>query len=221
MKQTDNPGIIEIRKKNRILLTKNLTPGKTVYTEDLIKEGDEEYRTWDPMKSKLAAALLKGLKSSYIKEGDFILYLGASTGTTSSHVSDIVGKEGFVFAMDFAPRVVRNLVFVCKDRSNMAPLLADANRPESYLKFASPVDIVYQDIAQRSQLAIFLKNIEMYLKIGGYGLLALKARSIDVTKKPRFIFDQVRKELSEKYQIIDEVLLEPFEKDHCMFVIRK
>jgi fibrillarin-like pre-rRNA processing protein len=221
MKQTDNPGIYEIRKKNTILLTKNLVPGKTVYTEDLIRDGNEEYRTWDPMKSKLAAGLLKGLKSSYIKEGDFILYLGASTGTTSSHVSDIVGKEGFVFAIDFAPRVVRNLVFVCKDRSNMAPLLADANRPETYVKFASPVDVVYQDIAQRSQVAIFLKNIEMYLKIGGYGLLALKARSVDVTQRPRTIFDQVRRELSEKFQIVDEVLLEPFEKDHCMFVIRK
>jgi fibrillarin-like pre-rRNA processing protein len=221
MKQTNNPGIFEIRKKNTILLTKNLSPGKTVYTEDLIRDGNDEYRTWDPMKSKLAAALLKGLKSSYIKEGDFILYLGASTGTTSSHVSDIVGEDGFVYALDFAPRVVRNLVFVCKDRSNIVPLLADANRPESYLDFVSPVDVVYQDIAQRSQVAIFFKNIEMYLKIGGYALVAIKARSIDVTRKPRSLFDEVRRELSAKFQLVDEVVLEPFEKDHCMFVVRK
>jgi fibrillarin-like pre-rRNA processing protein len=221
MKQTNNPGIYEIKKKNTILLTKNLVPGKKVYTEDLIREGEDEYRTWDPMKSKLAAALLKGLKSSYIKPGDFVLYLGASTGTTSSHVSDILGEDGFVYALDFAPRVVRNLVFVCKDRKNMAPLLADANKPESYTSYVSPVEVVYQDIAQRDQVGIFIKNIEMYLKIGGYGLLVIKARSVDVTKKPRQIFDQVRKELSEKYHIVDEVILDPFERDHCMFVIKK
>jgi fibrillarin-like pre-rRNA processing protein len=221
VKETPDKGIFEIKKKKRQLLTKNLTPGKTVYTEDLVKENDEEYRTWDPFKSKLCAGLLKGLNGSYLKEGDFVLYLGASTGTTSSHVSDIVGKEGFVYALDFAPRVVRELVFVCKDRGNMAPLLADANKPSSYLGIVSPADVVYQDIAQRNQLGIFLKNIEMYLKIGGYGLLAVKARSIDVTKKPKQIFSQVRQELSTKFQIVDEVLLEPFEKDHIMFVVRK
>ena len=221
MQQTNNPGIYEMRKKNRILLTKNLVPGKKVYTEDLISEGKDEYRTWDPFKSKLCAALLKGMKSSYIKEGDFVLYLGSSTGTTPSHVSDIVGEEGFVYALDFAPRVVRELVFLCKDRKNMAPILANANKPESYLGFASPVDIVYQDIAQRNQVAIFLKNIEMYLKLGGYALLAVKSRSIDVTKRPRQIFDEVRKALSEKLQIVDEASLEPFEKDHYMFVIKK
>ena len=221
MQQTNNPGIYEIRKKNRILLTKSLAPGKKVYTEDLIPEGKDEYRTWDPFKSKLCAALLKGMKSSYIKEGDFVLYLGASTGTTPSHVSDIIGEEGFIYAMDFAPRVVRELVFLCKNRKNMAPILADANKPESYLQFASPVDVVYQDIAQRNQVAIFLKNIEIYLKLGGYGILAVKSRSIDVTKKPRQIFDEVRKALSAKFQIVDEALLEPFEKDHYMFVIKK
>lgn len=220
MKQV-NPGIYEIRRKNRILLTKNLTPGKTVYTEEIVKEGNDEYRTWDPFKSKLCAALLKGLKSSYIKEGDFVLYLGASTGTTPSHVSDIVGKDGFVYALDFAPRVVRDLVFVCKDRENMAPLLADANRPATYLGNISPVDIVYQDIAQRNQVDIFIKNIEAYLRLGGYALLAVKARSVDVTKKPRQIFSDVRRILSTKYQILDEVILEPFEKDHCMFVVKK
>jgi len=221
VQQTNNPGIYEIRKKNRILLTKSLAPGKKVYTEDLIPEGKDEYRTWDPFKSKLCAALLKGMKSSYIKEGDFVLYLGASTGTTPSHVSDIIGEEGFIYAMDFAPRVVRELVFLCKNRKNMAPILADANKPESYLQFASPVDVVYQDIAQRNQVAIFLKNIEIYLKLGGYGILAVKSRSIDVTKKPRQIFDEVRKALSAKFQIVDEALLEPFEKDHYMFVIKK
>lgn len=221
MNKSKFPGIFEIKKKKRILLTKNLVPGKTVYTEELVKGGKDEFRTWDPFKSKLAAAVIKGLKDTHIKEGDWVLYLGASTGTTSSHVSDIVGEDGFVYALDFAPRVVRDLVFVCEDRKNMTALLADANRPMTYLQYVSPVDIVYQDIAQKNQVDIFVRNIDIYLKKGGYGLLAIKARSIDVTKKPRQIFEQVEKELSEKFQITDKIILEPFEKDHCMFVVTK
>ena len=220
MKETQNKGIFEIKKKRTTLLTRNLVPGKTVYTEDLVKDNGEEYRTWDPFKSKLCAALMKGMKNSYIKEGDFVLYLGASTGTTPSHVSDIVGKEGFVYALDFAPRVVRELVFVCKTRENMAPILANANKPMTYLNIASPADIIYQDIAQRNQVEIFIKNIGTYLKIGGYGILAVKARSIDVTQRPKKIFSQVREELSKKFQILEEIQLDPFEKDHCMFVIK-
>lgn len=156
MKQTQFAGVFEVRRKSgSILLTKNLVPGRTVYSEKLFREGSEEYRDWDPKRSKLAAGIFKGIKEIGIKPGDFVLYLGASTGTTSSHVSDIVGEKGFVFALDFAPRVVRNLVYVCEVRKNMAPLLADANQPQSFAQFVCPVDVVYMDIAQRNQTEIF------------------------------------------------------------------
>lgn len=222
MKQSRFPGIYEIRKKKgSILLTKNLTPGKTVYTEKLFKENSSEFRDWDPRKSKLAAAIIKGVKEIGIKPNDVVLYLGASSGTTPSHVSDIIGKEGFMFALDFAPRVVRDLVYVCEERKNMTPLLGDANQPQTYAQFITPVDIVYQDIAQRNQTEIFLKNTELFLKKGGYALLAIKARSIDVTKDPKVIFRLVRRELEQKLQIIDEKYLGPFEKDHSLFVCKK
>ena len=87
--------------KKRILLTKNLVPGKKVYGERLIKDKDGEYREWDPKKSKLAAAILKGCPNVGIRKNDVVLYLGAASGTTVSHVSDMVGKEGFIFALDF------------------------------------------------------------------------------------------------------------------------
>ena len=148
----------------RRLYTVNLTPGKKVYDERLVKEKGIEYREWNARKSKLAAFILKGGSNIFIRKGSVVLYLGCSYGTTPSHVSDIVGKEGFVFALDFAPRVMRDMVFVAEDRKNIAPILGDANRPESYMDKVSQVDVVYQDIAQRDQVNIFLKNVNLFLK---------------------------------------------------------
>ena len=203
------------------LYTINLSPGYRVYDERLVSDSNIEYREWNPRKSKLAATILKGSPNVGIRKNDVILYLGASTGTTVSHVSDIVGKDGFIFALDFAPRVVRDLVFVAEQRKNIAPILADANQPQKYIDKISQVDIVYQDIAQRNQLGIFLKNVNLFLKNGSYALLAVKARSIDVTKRPKAIFAEIKQKLEKEVTIIDYRTLEPFELDHCMFICKK
>ncbi len=215
-------GVYELKRKGRSnLLTKSLVPGIKVYEERLFNDKGSEFREWDPSRSKLAAAILKDIKEIGVKKSDVVLYLGASSGTTVSHVSDMVGKEGFVFALDFAPRVVRDLVFVCEDRKNIAPILADANNPKSYLERVSLVDVVYMDIAQKNQAEIFLKNCEMFLRKGGYAMLAVKARSVDVTKQPKQVFNLVKNKISEKLKIIDYKDLRPFQKDHCFFVCQK
>jgi len=203
------------------LYTVSLTPGKKVYDERLVKEKGVEYREWDARRSKLAATILKGSSNVFIRKGGVVLYLGCSYGTTVSHVSDIVGKEGFVFALDFAPRVMRDMVFVAQDRKNVAPILGDANKPSSYSDKVCMVDVVYQDIAQRDQVDIFLKNVNMFLKKGGYALLAVKARSVDVTKKPKQIFGEVRQKLEKEMTIIDYKTLEPYQLDHCMYVCKR
>lgn len=213
--------IFEVFEENGRIYTKNLVKGKTVYDEKLVTVDGVEFREWNPKKSKLGAAIMKGASNIGIKKGDVVLYLGASYGTTASHVSDIVGKDGFVFALDFAPRVIRDLIFVCEDRKNMAAIFEDANRPDKYAELVSSVDVVYMDIAQREQAEIFLKNCDMFLKDNGYALLAVKARSIDVTRKPAAIFEEVKKKVSEKMKIIDSRRLEPFEMDHMMFICKK
>ncbi len=207
--------------KKRKLYTINLTPGKRVYGENLVKENGIEYRGWNPRKSKLAAMILKGCPNIFIREGSVVLYLGCSTGTTCSHVSDIVGNNGFIFALDFAPRVMREMIFVTEFRRNIAPILADANFPESYLDRISQVDVLYQDIAQKNQLEIFLKNIDFFLKPGGFALLVVKARSIDVSEKPKLIFSKIRGELEKSLKIVDSRTLEPYELDHMMFICKK
>ncbi len=222
MRQTKFYNIYEQAEgKRRALYTRNLANGISVYGEKLVKEKGEEYREWDATRSKLASFILKGADQIALKPDDVVLYLGASTGTTVSHVSDIVGSEGFIFAVDFAPRVVRNLIFLAEQRKNIAPIIADANKPEGYIDRMCEVDFLYQDVAQRNQTEIFLKNSEIFLKQGGFGMLAVKARSVDVTKQPKDIFQDVRKELEKKMRIIDYRLLEPFQKDHCLFLCKK
>ncbi len=217
MKETKFPAIY---RQGRNLYTVNLTPGKTVYSERLVKYNNTEYREWDPHKSKLAAAIKKDLNQMGLEKSHNVLYLGASTGTTVSHVSDIVGKEGFVFAVELAPRVTRNLVFLAQERKNIAPILADASKPETYFHRIQPADFLYQDIAQKNQAEIFLKNME-FLKQSCFGILCVKSRSIDITKKPSVVFAQVRKKLDKELKVVDKRHLSPFQKDHCMFVCKK
>src|SRR3989338_4891533 len=213
--------VFESEGKRRQLYTINRVPENNVYGERLIKENDVEYREWDASKSKLAAAILKGSPNIGIRKSDVVLYLGAASGTTVSHVSDIVGNQGLIFAVDLAPRVMRDLIFLCYARKNIAPVLADANKTNILKEIISAVDVIYQDVSQKNQVEIFLKNVDLFLKNDGYALLAVKARSMDVTKQPKQIFREARGKLEKFVTIIDYRELEPFQKDHCMFICKK
>jgi fibrillarin-like pre-rRNA processing protein len=198
--------------------TLNLVPGNSVYGEKLVKHDGEEYRLWDPFRSKLAGALKKGLKNLPIKNGTKVLYLGASTGTTVSHVSDIVGNSGIVFAVEPATRVARELIEnVASKRKNVVPVLEDARRPQSYFSVFGKVDVVYCDIAQPDQTEIAMANCRAYLKKGGIMLLLIKTQSIDVTRDPNAVIAQEAKKLEKAGFRIEQILkLEPFDKDHGM-----
>ena len=198
------------------LLTRNLAPGKRVYNEDLVQRDGVEYRTWDPFRSKLAAGILKGMPEEVVDEGDRVLYLGASTGTTASHISDIVGPSGLVIGVEFAPRVAREFVErVARERRNVIPFVADARDPSRYA--VAEVDVVYCDIAQPDQTDIAIANCTRLLKKGGTLLLAVKARSIDVLKDPERVFEEERRKLEKAGFRVERVVdLRPFEKDHAL-----
>ena len=202
------------------LATRNLTPGRTVYGERLITFKGIEYRIWDPYRSKLAAAILKGLKAVPIKPGNKVLYLGAASGTTASHVSDIVGENGHVYCVEFSARAIRELVNnVCAYRSNMSPILEDARLPERYSMLVEKVDNIYCDIAQPEQAKILADNADLYLKRGGKIMLAIKAQSIDVTKEPSEVYKREIETLKTRNFKIKEVIhLEPYDKAHAMIV---
>jgi fibrillarin-like pre-rRNA processing protein len=198
--------------------TPNLVRGLTVYGEKLVKLSDEEYRIWDPFRSKLAAALKKGLRDFPLSHGDKILYLGASTGTTVSHISDVVGNKGLVFAVEPSVRVARELIEnVASKRKNVIPIIEDARRPESYFSVFGNVDLVYCDIAQSDQTEIAIKNCIAFLKSEGIMLIIIKTRSIDVTMSPHSVVVMESEKLRKNnFQINQTINLDPFDKDHAL-----
>lgn len=192
------------------IATKNKFKGNTVYGEKLISEKNIEYRLWDPERSKLAAAIQNGLRNFTIKKNYNVLYLGASSGTTASHVSDI---SNIVFAVENSKRMMRNLIQVSEIRTNIIPILADAFKPETYMNRILSVDFIYQDIAQPNQAEILNKNAEIFKP--KFAMLALKARSIDVLKNPSQVF---KKEIAKlkNFEVLEIIKLYPHHKDHVL-----
>lgn len=216
------PGIYQatLEDGSQRLATRNLAPGRNVYGEKLLRYEGVEYRVWDAFRSKLAAAILKNISVVPIKPDQKVLYLGAASGTTASHVSDIVGEKGHVYCVEFAPRSLRELVNnVCPFRPNMSPLLEDARLPERYAKFIEKVDDIYCDIAQPEQAKILADNADYFLKKAGWIMLAVKSQSIDVTKEPSEVYRHEVKVLESRgFQISEVVHLEPYDKAHAMIV---
>lgn len=206
------------------LATRNLTPGKSVYGERLIRFDGVEYRVWDAFRSKLAGAILKGLQAVPILPGHKVLYLGAASGTTPSHISDIVGETGHVYCVEFAQRSLRELVTnVCAFRLNMSPFLSDARLPQKYSMFISgKVDVIYCDIAQPEQAKVLADNADFFLKASGWVMLAVKSQSIDVTKAPSEIYQQEARVLKKRgFQVEQIVDLEPYDKAHAMILAQR
>lgn len=206
--------------KDNQVATRNLTPGISVYGEELISE-DVEYRLWNPRRSKLAAAILNGLNNLNIENTSKVLYLGASTGTTVSHISDIA-YNGKIYAVEFSPVTAKKLTRLSRQRPNIYPILGDATKPKEYMNIVEKVDLVYCDVAQPTQSSLFMNNMNLFAKEDALGILMIKARSIDVVQKPKKIFKEEEKKLKEKgFKIIEKVKLEPYEKDHISFLVEK
>ena len=202
----------------KCLATPNLDKGNSVYGERLIQDNQKEFRQWDVYRSKLAAAIQKGMQNFPFRVGSRVLYLGASTGTTVSHISDIVGNEGIVFAVEPAVRVARELLEnVATQRYNIIPIVEDGRRPKSYYSIFGMVQTVYCDIAQPDQTDIAIENCRVYLEKGGVLLLVVKSRSIDVVKDPRVVIKEEAMKLESNGFSIQQIIdLEPFDKDHGM-----
>ena len=210
--------IVEGEKK---LATKNLVPGNQVYKEKLLSKEGVEYRIWNPFRSKLAAAIINGLEIFPFKEKSNVLYLGVSTGTTTSHMSDIVGDTGMIFGVEHSSRVARNFLDkVVAYRKNIIPILQNAKQPKQYFSVYGKVDIVYVDIAQPDQTEITVANCKLYLKKEGYLFLVIKTRSIDVTKSPKKIIENEIKKLQPYFEILQEIDLYPYDKDHAMVIAK-
>jgi len=211
-----------------------LTPGEAVYGEKRISidtpstvtgdaNGDApiatktEYRVWNPFRSKLAAGILGGMDNIYMRPGSKVLYLGAASGTSVSHVADIVGPTGTVFAVEFSHRSGRDLINMATHRTNVIPIIEDARHPLKYRMLVSMVDCIFADVAQPDQARIVGLNAHQFLKVGGGVVVSIKANCIDSTAAPEAVFArEVTKLREERIKPKEQLTLEPFERDHAM-----
>ena len=235
-----HPGVFVGRGKEDYLLTKNLTPGESVYGEKRISvessaqpssltNGNNteslpatktEYRVWNPFRSKLAAGILGGLDDIFIRPGAKVLYLGAASGTSVSHVADIVGPQGIVFAVEFSHRSGRDLINMATHRTNVIPIIEDARHPLRYRMLVSMVDVIFADVAQPDQARIVGLNSHLYLKVGGGVVVSVKANCIDSTAAPEAVFArEVQKMKEERIKPIEQLTLEPFERGEWISLI--
>jgi len=206
------------------LATRNLTPGLTVYGERLIHVKNVEYRIWDAFRSKLAGGIIKGIQNVPIEAGSQILYLGAASGTTPSHISDIIGENGHAYCVEFASRSLRDLVNnVAAHRPNISPFLEDARKPEKYAIFIPrKIDTIYCDVAQPEQAKLLADNADALLKPNGWVMLACKSQSIDVTMTPEKVYKQEASILRNRGFNVKEIVdLEPYDKAHAMIIAQR
>jgi len=201
------------------LATQNLVPENQVYNEKLVQIKGTEYRIWNPFRSKLAATIMNGLRDFPFMQKSSVLYLGVSTGTTISHISDIVGQNGIIFGVEHTSRVARDFLDrVVSHRKNIIPIIQDARKPQEYFSVFKKVDVAYVDIAQPDQTDIAIYNCKMYLKSNGYLFLVIKTRSIDVTKDPKKVISNEIKKLESLFEIKQIINLQPYDKDHAIVI---
>ncbi|KAG7881185.1 hypothetical protein KL938_003315 [Ogataea parapolymorpha] len=225
-------GVYIARGKEDLLVTKNLAPGESVYGEKRITvdepSKDEsapatkvEYRVWNPFRSKLAAGIMGGLDELFIAPGKKVLYLGAASGTSVSHVADVVGPEGVVYAVEFSHRPGRELIGMAKKRPNVIPIIEDARHPQKYRMLIGMVDVVFADVAQPDQARIIALNSHLFLKDKGGVVISIKANCIDSTVDAETVFArEVQKLREERIKPLEQLTLEPYERDHCIVVGR-
>ncbi len=185
-----------------------VSPGEGgVYGERMIRG----MRAWDPHRSKMAAFYYLG---GVLELGPSmrVLYLGAAHGTTVSHVADYVEV---VYAVENAPRPMRDLLAVAQRRSNIIPIMADATRPQDYLPVVEMVDLVYIDVAHPAQVQVAADN-SIFLAPGGAVLLMLKTRSIDVRRAPEEVAAESRAGLEARgFAVGGPRWLSPYHQDHA------
>jgi fibrillarin-like pre-rRNA processing protein len=207
-----------VHREGRELFTVNRRPGETVYGERTLERNGVEYRGWDPFRSKLAALLLRGPPPALPARVNSVLYLGAAHGTTASHVSDLF-PDASIFVVEKSATSFAPLLALSRRRTNLFPILADAQLPERYRADVGVVNLLYQDVAQRAQAGLFVENARVALAPEGLGILMLKIRSVTQRRPAPDVIRAARRELEVGgLRVRTEVSLAPFSREHVALV---
>jgi fibrillarin-like rRNA methylase len=216
-----SPRLHTIREGDRTVpATEALGAPPDVYGERVVSVGSGWWRRWDPYRSKLSSALVKGFEGPVPQPGERWLYLGAATGTTSSHIADLVGPTGAVYAVEMSLRPFARLLRLAERYPNLLPILGDARRPEDYAGWVPPVDGVYSDIAQADQVGIARRNADLFLRDGKPLLLVLKLSSLGRDRAPEALVERSLIELRPFRAVSPPLALEPFHRQHRFLAAR-
>ena len=220
------------------LATRNLIRGNKFYNEKIVFSNGHEYRVWTPYRSKLAAAILNGIEILPIIEKSRVLYLGTSAVITLSHISDIIGTEGVVYAIEHLQENAKELTEkLVSKRDNIKPIIMDMTKPSQYETIDGKVDVVYVDIEQPKEVEIALLNCKMHLQVGGYLLFIVKTRLVDEYQGKKFIVNDKKElvntieeinikkyttmdSLKVNFEIIQQISLSDFFKEHSLIVAK-
>jgi fibrillarin-like rRNA methylase len=212
----DSPRLAILRRSDRDeLWTETVGHEPPVYGERWTESDGRPYRSFEPTRSKLSAAIVKEWSGPVPATGEGWLYLGAASGTTASHVADLVGPTGRVYALERSLRPFARLLALTDRWPNLLPILGDAREPTTYGALVPPVQGVYADIAQADQVEIVLSNAALFLEgPGARVLLALKTASMG---RDATAVQHVRRAEEELAQVLDlepSVRLDPFHRGH-------
>jgi fibrillarin-like pre-rRNA processing protein len=187
-----------------------------LHGEHVIAVRGSLYRHWETARSKLAAGLARGWADPLPERSEHWLYLGAASGTTATHVADLVGPAGAVFSVEKSARPFLTLVDAADRYPNLFPILQDARVPDEYAGLVPPVDGLYQDVAQPDQIDIALANARLYLRGGGKLLLALKTSSLGRTGTPAEKAAAAVHRLETGFTVRPPLSLEPHHRQHFL-----
>jgi len=199
------------------LWTQTVGAPPPVYGERWVEAAGTTLRAFEPGRSKLAAALGRGWVGPLPLPRERWLYLGAASGTTVSHVADLLGPTGRVYAVERSVRPFARLLRVAERWPNLLPILGDAREPEAYADRVPLVDGIYADVAQPDQVALVRANASLFLRdVGGAVVLALKTSSMGRGTGAGEHLRSAEGELGRDLELAPAVRLDPFYRTHYL-----
>tara|TARA_B100001245_G_C22729141_1_gene354041 strand:+ start:156 stop:740 length:585 start_codon:yes stop_codon:yes gene_type:complete len=175
---------------------------------------NNKWISWNPYHSKLSAYVLADGSEWPFEKKSTILYLGAAEGNTVSFLSHIC-HEGRIIGVDISSMAMAELLVLAEKRKNIIPFLGDAHFPNSYRPHTNIPDILYQDIAQRDQVEIFIRNYDFFGPKCGF--LMLKSRSSP--GKDSEVFQDCEKKLEFRFKKVSTVDITKWSKGHMTYYV--
>ncbi|KAK1358838.1 hypothetical protein POM88_043312 [Heracleum sosnowskyi] len=207
------------QREEDFVCTKNLVPGEALYGEELIyiqnEDGtDIEYRVWNPLKSKLAAAIMCGVKNICVKPGAHVLYIGDVCEITVTYLSDLVGSDGLVYVVGISDVVV-NMV---EKRPNVITIIEKPNLCCNYRMVLGMVDVIFANvvnpIVSPHEAHWIVNNARFYLRAGGHYMISTQANNINSTSQGIL----ANNDFQRQFNPIELVMLEPIVRETVMAI---